>query len=290
MRSTPALPLGLLLLWLVWIAPSAVAREERPPGTWDGAACEAAAEETEREAGLPPGLLRAIGIVESGRWQPALARSAPWPYAIDAGGYSMFMESLEEAAAKVAALRQQGLQSIDVGCFQINLLYHPEAFASIEEAFDPRANAAYAARFLLSLYSRVGNWEEAVADYHSAVVALGEPYRAKVYEVWKGSPTMVTSGRYTISADFVPSRPTTARQSSETGVAAGWSAFSLPTRHVSIHVYQPTVPTAFAASRPAGPNLGDDRQTTAMSRPHLVSMVVSRKRGLPTIFTPTGGL
>jgi hypothetical protein len=202
----------------------------------------------------------------------------------------MFMDNLPEAVAKVASLRQQGLQSIDVGCFQINLFYHPEAFASVEEAFDPRANAAYAARFLLSLYARVGNWEEAVADYHSAVVALGEPYRAKVYEVWKEAPATVTSGRYTISADVFPLRPGTARHGTETSVASGWSAFSLPVRHLSIRVYQPTMPVAFFPPAPRGPNTGETQQMAAVARPHLVSMVVSRKRGLPTVYTPNGGL
>ncbi len=34
---------------------------------------------------------------------------------------------------------------------QVNLGYHPEAFASLEAAFDPRRNVAYATRFLLEL-------------------------------------------------------------------------------------------------------------------------------------------
>jgi hypothetical protein len=72
------------------------------------------------------------------------------------------------------------MASVDVGCFQINLLQHPAAFASLEEAFDPSANAAYAARFLLSLRDRTGSWENAIAAYHSATPELGNAYRDNV--------------------------------------------------------------------------------------------------------------
>ena len=41
--------------------------------------------------------------------------------------------------------RAQGARSIDVGCMQVNLLHHADAFASLEQAFDPVANARYAA-------------------------------------------------------------------------------------------------------------------------------------------------
>ena len=33
------------------------------------------------------------------------------------------------------------MKVIDVGCFQVDLFYHPYAFTSLEEAFDPDANA-----------------------------------------------------------------------------------------------------------------------------------------------------
>jgi hypothetical protein len=148
--------------------------------------CEQVAATAERDFGLPDGLLAAIGIVESGRWQPALMRTTPWPFAIDVGGDDFYMESARDAVAKVAALRADGYQSIDVGCFQINLSQHPDAFATLDEAFDPASNASYAARFLISLKQRTGGWDSAVAAYHSGFAMLGEPYRQRVYAAWKG--------------------------------------------------------------------------------------------------------
>ena len=89
-----------------------------------------------------------------------------------------------EAVALVGALQAQGLRSIDVGCFQVNLMYHPEAFASLAEAFDPAANAGAAGRFLRALRDGGAGWEDAVARYHSANPDLGLPYLRQVMANW----------------------------------------------------------------------------------------------------------
>ena len=88
-----------------------------------------------------------------------------------------------EVIAAVEALQAKGVRSIDVGCMQVNLMYHPQAFASLQEAFDPVANARYAARFLLELKSETGSWDKATAWYHSATPEIGEPYQRKVMAV-----------------------------------------------------------------------------------------------------------
>ena len=51
------------------------------------------------------------------------------------------------------------MRSIDIGCAQVNLMHHPDAFASLEQAFDPMANADYAARFLKQLHDTHGGRE-----------------------------------------------------------------------------------------------------------------------------------
>jgi hypothetical protein len=147
-------------------------------------ACERAAAAVEQTSGLPPGLLLAIGRVESGRWDSARSRITPWPWTINAAGKGLWFASKEAAAQTVRDLLRGGTRSIDVGCFQINLLWHPMAFASLEQAFDPDANAAYAARFLLGLFSQTGSWDAAVEAYHSADPALGFAYRQQVFATW----------------------------------------------------------------------------------------------------------
>jgi hypothetical protein len=84
----------------------------------------------------------------------------------------------------VRQFRAQGIVSLDVGCLQVNLFYHPDAFTSVEQAFEPAANAAYAARLLLTLYGQTGSWPLAAASYHSATPALGRSYEQKVLTEW----------------------------------------------------------------------------------------------------------
>ncbi len=165
------------------------AMPQRSTGTADPTAdplnvCERAGAATEQASGLPPGLLLAIGRVESGRWDSGRGRVTAWPWTINAGGKGLYFATKDDAARTVRDLLNGGTRSIDVGCFQINLLWHPTAFANLEQAFDPDANAAYAARFLLALFSQTGSWEGAVEAYHSADPALGFAYRQQVFSSW----------------------------------------------------------------------------------------------------------
>jgi hypothetical protein len=156
------------------------------PGTAAPGLCNLAADAAERGHRLPAGLLAAIGLVESGRADPT-GHVAPWPWTIDAAGAGAFLPSAAAAVAAVRTLHEQGERNIDVGCFQVNLGQHPDAFASLEAAFDPQTNADYAASFLSALRLRTGSWGEAVAAYHSADPALGIPYRDQVFAQWAGA-------------------------------------------------------------------------------------------------------
>ncbi len=147
------------------------------------AQCRAAIAAVERSTGVPDRLMQAIGAVESGRREPSGTVSA-WPWTINAEGVGSFFDSKAEAVAAVTALRARGVRSIDVGCMQVNLMYHASAFSSLEEAFDPGANARYAARFLQSLQAKTGSWPGAAAGYHSLTPEVGTDYGRKVLAVW----------------------------------------------------------------------------------------------------------
>ncbi len=174
---------GYILLHLVG-APPAIAQSLDGASQPGGSVCEQAGSAAEHAHGLPAGLLLAIGRVESGRWDPVLGRVAPWPWAVDASGDGISFDTKAEAMARTAALRAAGMRNIDVGCYQINLASHPAAFATLEQAFDPAANADYAGRFLSELYGRSGSWNGAVAAYHSAQPSLGTPYSQLVFANW----------------------------------------------------------------------------------------------------------
>jgi hypothetical protein len=146
--------------------------------------CRAAITVAEREAQIPSGLLQALGRVESGRRDPETGRFGPWPWTINAEGRGQFFPTREEAIAAVRQLQARGVRVIDVGCMQINLRHHPDAFPDLETAFDPLANARYAARFLTQLQSTRGDWMRSAAHYHSQTPEFAEIYRARVAAAW----------------------------------------------------------------------------------------------------------
>lgn len=138
----------------------------------------------EREYGIPTHLLSAIASTESGRYHSGLKIKLPWPWTINAEGKGYMYDSKQEAIEAVRKFRAQGMKSIDVGCMQVNLYHHPNAFASLEEAFDPEYNIAYSAAFLRSLYQEGGSWKKAASDYHSRTAARGTQYVGIVYNSW----------------------------------------------------------------------------------------------------------
>ncbi|MFT8247085.1 lytic transglycosylase domain-containing protein [Roseomonas sp. BN140053] len=174
----------ILLALSAVLLPGTVSAADASTAVPDGSACLAAISAVERASRLPPDLMRAIGILESGRLDAATRRVAPWPWTINVAGTGHFFETKAAAIAAVDAARSAGVQSIDVGCMQINLLHHPAAFASLDLAFDPVANVTYAARFLTQLFQQTSNWHRAAAAYHSSTPEIGEPYGERVAALW----------------------------------------------------------------------------------------------------------
>lgn len=172
---------SLLLFSLPFAARAASAQAQADPA----ALCEAAAVAAEYTDHLPPRLLQAIGLTESGRLEPATGRVRPWPWTIDVEGEGQFFGTRQDAVAAVRQAQARGVKSIDVGCNQVNLMYHPEAFASLDDAFDPTINARFAARFLNTLYAENRDWSHAIAAYHSETPALGDAYRVLVLARWQ---------------------------------------------------------------------------------------------------------
>ncbi len=162
------------------------------------ALCEAAIRVAERQYRLPAGLLPAIGLAESGHTDPATGRQRPWPWAVQAGATSLYFASKAEAVSWVRTAQAQGVASIDTGCLQVNLFFHPDAFRNVDSAFDPMRNVDYAARFLLQLYAETNDWARATGLYHSRTPALRDPYQQRVARIAglpspKAPPTVAES-------------------------------------------------------------------------------------------------
>lgn len=177
-------------------AASATPGPASAPGTQSpGTLCRAAILAAERAHGVPQGLLLAIGLVESGRTDPATSQRNPWPWAVNAEGRGALLDTREAALALVRQSEAAGIRSIDIGCMQVNRLHHPNAFASLEQGFDPMANADYAARFLKQLKEGPagGDWIKAAGFYHSQTPERAEPYRTRVQSTMAGLPPGATA-------------------------------------------------------------------------------------------------
>jgi hypothetical protein len=159
-----------------------------PDPTRPDTLCDAAVRTAESRYRLPSGLLFAISKVESGRFDPAVNRVEPWPWTVQAEGKGLYFENKAQAVRWVQDAMARGVTSIDTGCLQVNLFYHPHAFATLDDAFDPERNADYAARFLLQLYTAAGDWRQAEGFYHSQTLALATSYRDRVERVLSGQP------------------------------------------------------------------------------------------------------
>ena len=177
-----------LLIACAWCAALPLACSARPMPAASipapSALCRAAILQAERVTHVPDRLLDAIGMVESGRRDPVSGAVYAWPWTINAEGVGHFYESKAEAVAAAEAFQARGIRSMDVGCTQVNILYHADAFTSLDQAFDPVANAAYAARFLQQLFAQTNAWPLAAAAYHSFTPDLGADYARKVLAAW----------------------------------------------------------------------------------------------------------
>lgn len=149
----------------------------------------------EQKYQVPTHLLSAVSLTESGRYHQGLGMAIPWPWTINAEGQGAYFDSKAEAVAAVKRLRASGVKSIDVGCMQVNLVHHADAFASLEEAFDPESNIAYASKFLSQNYDETRSWKQAVAIYHSRTPERGSDYAKRVLSGYKTIVTKLANAR-----------------------------------------------------------------------------------------------
>lgn len=174
-----------LLVLLALLGPSRVLADTSPaPPPAASQLCRQAITAAERAHGIPSHLLAAIARVESGRRDQPSGTFNPWPWTINIDGQGSFYDTKNQAVTAALAMRSRATKSVDVGCMQISLTYHPDAFPSMDQAFDPASNAEYGARFLMQLFEKTNSWPAAVGLYHSATPEIGQEYLRRVYAAW----------------------------------------------------------------------------------------------------------
>jgi hypothetical protein len=169
--------------------------------------CAAEAARSERTYGIPKDLLDAVSRVESGRYDAGRRATIAWPWTVTAEGQGRYLPTKAEAVAEVKRLKAKGVKNIDVGCMQVNLQYHPDAFTSLDEAFEPASNVAYAARFLKGLYGATNHWPTAASYYHSQTPSLAAAYRERLMKAWTGAGTQLALASPSPKIAAVPHSP-----------------------------------------------------------------------------------
>lgn len=170
--APPALALTPGAIGGSWVTPGATG-----PAA-DGAVCAREIMRQVSGSGIDAAMALSVGLTEAGR-KMGDGAMVIWPWTVNAEGEGRRFDTKADAVAWVRQALDRGMRSIDVGCMQVNLRWHPDAFASLETAFDPKANVGYALRYLGDLSQEYGP-RAGVGRYHSATSEYQDRYLARI--------------------------------------------------------------------------------------------------------------
>ncbi len=194
MRALHAAALAIGIVLALPARPAAAGDDE-----YSAALCERAILNGARRGGVPPEVLYAVALTETGR--KTGDRIRPYPWAINREGQGHWFKTREEALAFGEASLAEGRNSFDVGCVQINYRWHGHAFPSLDDMFDPEWTATYAAQFLRTLYEERGDWSAAAGAYHSLTPDKAAVYRQRFDRLLAGlDPAALASGEDMLAA------------------------------------------------------------------------------------------
>jgi hypothetical protein len=178
--------------------------------------CPVLISQVEARRNIPRGLLMAIAVTESA------LNGRPNPYAMNIAGRAYHAQGTQDMANVISANWQRGVKSIDVGCMQINLMYHGMKFPRMTDLLDSKTNVEYGASFLISLATESGSWKDAVMSYHNK----RNPARRAWYgcKVWNNYLRLSGSQSGYMQCGRVPGGSSTASVNTRPIIMAGYNA------------------------------------------------------------------
>lgn len=177
--SSPVAAAAVLLGLALGAAGATTPAHAAPTLTERGAdLCDQAIRVAAEKHGAPERLLRALSRVETGRRIGGARRA--WPWTVNAAGDGRWFSTRDEARRFAEDALARGVRSIDLGCLQINRIWHGDAFRNLNDMLDPMRNADYAARYLKALMQETGDWMRAAGYYHSRTPQHFNRYSALV--------------------------------------------------------------------------------------------------------------
>ncbi|MGK2927453.1 MAG: lytic transglycosylase domain-containing protein [Lysobacterales bacterium] len=128
------------------------------------------------EYGIPPQVLYAVALTESGLRMPGSRDHRPWPWTLNVAGKSYRYGTRNEAyVGLMQHLERTDL--VDVGLMQVNWRYHGQKLLDQNLSLDPWFNLRVGASILRELFDDCGDWMTAAGRYH----APANPERAAGY-------------------------------------------------------------------------------------------------------------
>lgn len=201
-RKTTIALVGLCGLATLSFAPTAKADD-----------CVSYAAETERDLGIPSGILASIAMVESG------GGGSTNPYIMNVNGRAVFAKSADDAAKRLRDKKGRLASSAYIGCMQISLHAHKSQFNSLHQIVNPRENVRYAGELLVRLHAEEGNWRSAIARYNGAPIRAAQGYVCKVWrylnEFDSASARLIESNRCDEVAAAISPRTRTSFKSAQ---------------------------------------------------------------------------
>lgn len=175
--------LALVLLSLVLSSAKAYAKFDKE--LQESRKCSSAFSYFEQKYRLPPNSLHPISLHETAKKHSKHDIVIVWPWTVmnNQEGKGYHFKTQQEAVRYAREQFMLGNNNLDVGCMQINLKHHPEAFSSLSNAFSPRKNVSYGAYFLSENLKKLGSIDKAIGRYHSATEELAKKYHSNVIKI-----------------------------------------------------------------------------------------------------------
>ena len=174
----------IVVLWAFCATLAGAAWAAGDPADQPAAICEWAALTAAAEAGVPPDIMGALTLTETGRRRGGIVR--PWAWSVNAEGAGSWFDDPAEALAFAEDRIESGRVNLDIGCFQLNYRWHGANFPSVVSMFEPLENARYAARFVRELYAELGDWRLAAGAFHSRTPVHASRYLARFDQLRAG--------------------------------------------------------------------------------------------------------
>ncbi len=114
----------------------------------DDSLCGKYIETIAQQTNVPPEVIWAVARSESN-----LGHLGPWPWTINMRGKGYYFKSKKEMLTFIhKKTKGKRYLSLDIGCMQLNTIYHGHKFKNLEEMTDIYKNMLIAAQYLRELY------------------------------------------------------------------------------------------------------------------------------------------